>query len=737
MEREETNSLDKREKLEAFFQDKEYRPMRFKSVAMLLGVPKEEKEELRLLLEELIADGKLELDDAGCYRWAKQPLEGIFSGTTRGFGFVLIPGEEDIFIPERETAGAFHGDTVRVRITESGSETKRREGTITQIVKRGTTHLVGVYERNKNCGFVIPDNPKFGNDIYIAKEHSKGAVNGHKVYVKLLHYGNAKRNPEGRIVEILGHINDPASDVKTVLKTYALEPEFPEEVMAEAETMPEEVAEGEKHGRMDIRELFTVTIDGEDAKDLDDAITLERTADGYRLGVHIADVTHYVREGSPLDACALRRGTSVYLIDRVIPMLPHRLSNGICSLNAGVDRLALSCFMDVDAAGNITGHHIAETLINVTRRMSYTEVAHILKVMQDNTQKIPEEGMETEKAQEAPEQDAEAEKSRLLSEYGELVPMFLLMKELADLLRAKRRQRGAVDFDFAESKITLAPSGKPVEIKPYERNDATRMIEDFMLAANETIAEDFFWQEAPFVYRTHEKPDPEKIKRLGILINNFGFHIKAGKDGVHPKELQKLLDGIGDTPEAALISRLTLRSMKQARYTTDCDGHFGLAAKYYCHFTSPIRRYPDLQIHRIIKDNLHGRLTDERREHYHLILGEVADQASKTERVAEEAEREVEKLKKIEYMEERIGEVFDGVISGVTGWGIYVELSNTIEGMIQLANLKDDYYIYDEEHYLLVGERFHKTYRLGQQLQVKLIGADKLLKTIDFLPYNE
>ncbi len=718
MKEREENYSDKRETLEAFFQDKEYKPMRFKSIAVLLEVPKEEREDLRVLLEQMLGEGELELDEKGCYHWVKgETLEGTFSGTTRGFGFVLIPGEEDIFIPERETAGAFHGDTVRVRITEASSGTKRREGTIAKIVKRGTTHLVGVYEKNKNCGFVIPDNPKFGNDIYISKEHSKGAVSGHKVYIKLMHYGNARRNPEGRVIEILGHINDPASDVKTVLKTYDLRPEFPDEVMAEAETMPEEVAETEKQGRMDVREALTVTIDGEDAKDLDDAITLERTEQGYRLGVHIADVTHYVKEHSPLDTCALKRGTSVYLVDRVIPMLPHRLSNGICSLNAGVDRLALSCFMDVDASGDIVGHHIAETLINVTRRMSYTEVAHILKVMS--------------------EEGEEAEKQRLSSEYGELVPMFLMMKELADLLRARRRQRGAVDFDFAESKITLTPSGKPIEIGPYERNDATRIIEDFMLAANETIAEDFFWQEAPFVYRTHEKPDPEKIKKLGILINNFGFHIKAGKDGVHPKELQKLLDGIGDTPEAALISRLTLRSMKQARYTTDCDGHFGLAAKYYCHFTSPIRRYPDLQIHRIIKDNLHGKLTDERREQYRLILDEVAEQSSKTERTAEEAEREVEKLKKIEYMEERIGEIFDGVISGVTGWGIYVELSNTIEGMIQLANLKDDYYIYDEERYLLVGERFHKTYRLGQQLKVQVIGADKLLKTIDFLPYYE
>lgn len=642
-------------------------------------------------------------------------VEGTFSGTSRGFGFVLADREEDIFVPEKETAGAMHGDTVLVRITEEKSKTKRREGSIVKIVKRGTTHLVGTYERSRNYGFVIPDNPKFGRDIYIAKEHSKGAVNGHKVYVRLTGYGNKKKSPEGRIEEIIGHINDPAGDAATILKTYGLHPEFPEEVMKQIENIPTEVSVQELEGRLDLRGMLTVTIDGEDAKDLDDAITLERKDGGYRLGVHIADVTHYVREHTPLDREALKRGTSVYLIDRVIPMLPHRLSNGICSLNASVDRLALSCLMDVDETGTVLGHQIAETVIRVTRRMSYTEVAYILD-SQNKTGK---------------------EQERLKQEYGELLPVFFCMKEVADLLRAKRRKRGAIDFDFAESKIVLAPNGKPKEIMPYERNAATRLIEDFMLAANETIAEDFFWQELPFVFRSHEAPDPDKIKRLGIFINNFGYHIKGIKDGVHPKELQKLLDTIGDTTEAALISRLTLRSMKQAKYTTECAGHFGLAAKHYCHFTSPIRRYPDLQIHRIIKENLHGTLTEQRKETYRMLLPKVAEQSGKTERTAEEAERDIEKMKKVEYMKERLGESFDGVISGITNRGIYVELPNTIEGIIRLENLVDDYYIYDEERYLLVGERYHKTYRLGEHIRIVVMGADKQSKTIDFLPYNE
>ena len=627
--------------------------------------------------------------------------KGIFTGTTRGFGFVQIEGEEDVFIPEKDTKGAMHQDQVEIEITAGSEGSKRREGKVVKITKRDTVYVVGTFEKSKNYGFVIPDNLKLGSDIYIAKEHTKGAVNGHKVYVKITDYGTAKRSPEGRVVEILGHINDPASDVKTVLKTYGLDTEFPMTVMEEAQGMPEAVSEEEIIGRLDLRDRFTVTIDGEDAKDLDDAITLEKRDGIYYLGVHIADVTHYVREGSALDDCALERGTSVYLVDRVIPMLPHRLSNGICSLNAGENRLALSCLMEIDTDGNVIGHQLAETVIRVDRRMSYTQVNEMLTTGE-----------------------------------GEDCEQFLLMKELSDILRNKRHQRGAVDFDFPESKITLAPNGRPIEIKPYERNAATMLIEDFMLAANETVAEDFFWQEAPFVYRTHENPDPDKIKKLGVFIRNFGLNIKEGKDGIHPKELQKLLDSLEGKEEGPLISRLTLRSLKQAKYSTECEGHFGLAAKYYCHFTSPIRRYPDLQIHRIIKDNLNGRLTEEQKEHYFGFLSEVAAQASKTERTAEEAEREVEKMKKVEYMEKYIGEVFDGVISGVTNWGIYVELPNTVEGIIRLENVQDDFYRFDEQRYELVGERFRKVYRLGQHITIMVLGVDKLLKTVDFLPFK-
>lgn len=709
---------DRKAMLEAFFLDKEYRPMRIKTMAAVLSVPKEDREEFRRLLEELVAEGRIYADARGCYRVRKgEVVTGTFSGTARGFGFVVPENAEsggDIFIPERETKGALHGDLVQAQITEADGAGKRREGTIVKIIRHANEYVVGTYEKAKNCGFVIPDNPKFGSDVFISREHSKGAVSGHKVYVKITDFGNERKHPEGRVMEILGHINDPSSDLDTVLKTYGLSAEFPEEVMQQIEEIPEELTEAViseelKKGRLDLRGELTVTIDGEDAKDLDDAITISKENGRYRLGVHIADVTHYVREQSPLDCCALKRGTSVYLINKVIPMLPHKLSNGICSLNAGTDRLALSCLMELDENGKLLGYRIAESVIRVTRRMSYTEVERILTEAPKN-------------------QDAFA------LEYGELLPKFPLMQELSELLRERRRKRGALDFDFDESKILLDNAGRPLEIKPYERNRATRLIEDFMLAANETIAENFYWQEVPFVYRIHEKPDEEKLKKLKVFCQNFGFPMKIAQDGVHPKELQKLLEKIDGTPEEALIARLTLRSMKQAKYTTDCEGHFGLAASYYCHFTSPIRRYPDLQIHRIIKENLHGTLTEERKAHYRQILPEVAAQSSRTERTAEEAERDVEKLKKVEYMAERLGEVYEGMVSGLTNWGIYVELPNTIEGVIPLADLTDDFYVYDEERYTLIGERFHKTYRLGQHITVQVVAADKLEKRIDFLP---
>jgi len=705
MEKEILNN--KKELLLQVITDKSYRPMKFRELASLLQVPKDERDDLKIVMDSLISDGKIMLDGNGRYKETNGNIKtGIFSGTTRGFGFVKIEGEEDeedIFIPESETKGALNKDRVQIAIFEEQSG-RRREGAVISVLERNVTELVGTFQRSKNFGFVIADNTKFNSDVFIPKEHTKGAVNGHKVLVQLTDYGSETKNPEGKIIKIIGHINDPGVDVVSVILENGLPTEFPDEVMKQVERIGEEVSSAEIGGRVDLRNLQTVTIDGEDAKDLDDAITLSKKGDIYQLGVHIADVSNYVTEDSPLDKEALKRGTSVYLVDRVIPMIPHKLSNGICSLNAGSDRLALSCMMEIDEKGNVVGHRIAETVINVDRRMTYTSVKKIL------------------------EDHDEAE----IEEYKELVPMFELMLELANILREKRRKRGSIDFDFPESKIILDSDGRPTEIKPYERNKATKIIEDFMLIANETVAEDFFWQELPFVYRTHENPDIEKIQKLSVFINNFGYTMRIGQEEIHPKELQKLLIKIDGKPEEALISRLTLRSMKQAKYTTSCDGHFGLSTKYYCHFTSPIRRYPDLQIHRIIKENLRGGLKEKRINHYESILNGVAKQSSLAERRADESEREVEKLKKVEYMSQFIGQTFEGVISGVTSWGMYVELPNTVEGMIRLADMHDDYYIYDEEHYLLTGEHTKRTYKLGEAVVIRVEDTDKLMRTINF-----
>ena len=643
----------------------------------------------------------------------KEMTVGTFIANARGFGFVEIEGEdEDIFIPEEYVHGAFHSDTVEVEILPE-STGKRREGRIRNVLVRGMEEVVGTYQGEKNFGFVIPDNNRIASDIFIPIEHSKKAVTGDKVIVKITDFGNAalRKKPEGKVKEIIGNINDPGVDIMSIVKGYDIPSEFPERVINQANKCPDYVSEADMLGREDLRDMVMVTIDGEDAKDLDDAVSLTVDDEGlFHLGVHIADVTNYVQENSALDREALKRGTSVYLVDRVIPMLPHRLSNGICSLNHGEDRLALSCLMTIDKNGGIIDHDITESVINVNERMSYTSVAKILE------DKDPEE----------------------IEKYKDLVPMFKDMEKLSKILRKKREKKGAIDFDFPETKIILDTSGNPVDIVPRPRNVATKLIEDFMLAANQTVAEHFFFMESPFVYRIHEQPDPEKIATLQAFVSNFGHHIRTRKDsGVKPKELQKLLKDIEGSKEEAVVCRMTLRSMMQAKYSTECTGHFGLAFDYYCHFTSPIRRYPDLQIHRIIKDHLRGRMNAEKAAHYEEILEEVAKHSSETERRAEEAERETDKLKKAQYMENHVGEVFEGIVSGVTAWGMFVELDNSCEGMIRAANMTDDFYIYDENTMKLVGERLGKEYSLGQKVTIRVVGADRLTKTIDFRLLDE
>ncbi len=805
MEDMEITAENRKDRICELMSDQQYVPMKEKELAMLLQVSREDRQELRRLLEELLTEGRLTVDARGKYKKADgHTLTGTFISHGKGFGFVEIEGrEDDLFIPAGMTEGALHGDTVQVvltqesdiggrqrsvasdggRCSEASDGRQRSEASnggrwqenraadrpapqtaardsarasvrvparaharvtarVLRILKRGFTQLVGTYQNQKsgNYGFVVPDNSRMPQDVYVPRERSKGAVTGHKVVVEITDYGGSDRSPEGKVVEILGHVNDPGVDILSIVRGYELPESFSEKVLSQAERVAGEVTSADRAGRRDLRDQLLITIDGEDAKDLDDAVSVTFDGQFYRLGVHIADVTNYVQEGSALDREALKRGTSVYLVDRVIPMLPHALSNGICSLNAGEDRLALSCLMTVDPKGNIADYELCESVIRVRHRMSYTGVKRLLT----------EENL--------------TEKDPSFEKYGEILPMLKEMETLSGLLREKRRERGGIDFDFPECKILLDDRGVPREIRPYERNVATRMIEDFMLAANETVAQHFYWQELPFVYRVHEAPDQDKIQKLAAFLYNFGYYMKnvgqmggraAGERGaarkgggsgraadkrgergqaaaIHPKEIQKLLRKVEDTPEEAMISRLTLRSMKQAKYSTENSGHFGLACMYYCHFTSPIRRYPDLQIHRIIKEQLRGRLNEERISHYRSLLPEVAKESSRLERRADEAERETDKLKKVQYMEERLGEVFEGVVSGITAWGIYVELPNTVEGLVHVSRLPGDYYCYHEETYEMVGETTGRTFSLGQPVTVQAVGADRLLRTIDF-----
>ena len=689
-----------------FISDDLYVPMKIKEIAIVLQIPREQRNDLKEVLDALVEEGKISLSKRGKYsKGHPVHLKGTFQANIRRFGFVAPEDESgDVFIPEENTGGAFHGDEVEYIITAAPAG-KRKEGRVIRVLSHSVVNIVGLYEKNKNFGFVRPDNQRYLKDIYIPAGKELGAMDGHKVVVRLTSYGGEHMKPEGEIIEIIGHINDPGTDILSIVMDAGIPTEFPEKVLNQAVRVAKDVSEADRVGRKDLKDWLMVTIDGEDAKDLDDAVSLKMEGDKYILGVHIADVTNYVQENSALDREAFERGTSVYLADRVIPMLPHKLSNGICSLNAGEDRLALSCIMTFTSTGEMLDHEIAETVIHVDKRMSYNGVAEILR--------------------------SDTQESENESEDAEIIEMIRLMKRLSDILRERRGRRGSIDFDFPETKVILDEDGKPVDIRPYERNDATKIIEDFMLMANETVAEEYYWRELPFLYRTHDVPDEDKIKKLSTFINNFGYHIHV-RNEVRPKEIQKLLDRVDGTPEEALISRLTLRSMKRARYTTENTGHFGLAAKYYTHFTSPIRRYPDLQIHRIIKENLRGRLNEDRIAHYEEILPKTAAQCSDRERRAEEAEREVVKMKKAEYMRSHIGEEYDGVVSGVTGWGIYVELENTVEGLVHVADMKDDHYEFVEQNYEMTGTHTGKTYKLGQTVRVRVTDADKLLRTVNF-----
>ena len=700
----------RKERILAYIKSDGYLPMKRRDLRVMMDVPTEDRPAFEELLQQLIDEGHIFETKKGKLASPKdlQMATGSFIGHARGFGFVTPDeGGDDVFIPASETMGAMQKDKVLYKVLHKAEKGKKADGVIVKILERGQQRIVGTFEgSNKGFGFVVADDKKIAKDIFISREHTKGAVSGHKVVVEIIDYGEDRRNPEGKVVEILGHVNDPGVDILSVIRRYELAVEFPDEVYAEIEHLETEVKEEDKIGREDIRDWLTITIDGEDAKDLDDAVTMKKLDNGnYELGVHIADVSHYVRENTELDKEAYARATSVYLVDRVIPMLPHKLSNGICSLNPHVDRLALSCIMEIDQKGEVVAHRVAETVINSNYRMTYTAVREILE---DGT---PE----------------------LLAQYQEILSMLEEMEELRQILGRKRRKRGSVNFDLPESKIILDENGKPVEIKPYERSISTNMIEEFMLVCNETIAENSFWQEMPFMYRSHQEPDEDKLEKMEQFIRGFGYHLRKKDGEIHPREIQKVLREAEGKDEERIITRIILRSMMQARYTAENGGHFGLAAKYYCHFTSPIRRYPDLEIHRMIKKMLHGQLDEKASANYRKKMPDWAKHCSKQERVAEDAERDTDTLKKVEYMADKVGEIYEGIISGVTGWGIYVELPNTIEGMVALNQMDDDFYEFDDKNMMVYGKRTKKSYRLGDRVVVSVVKVDRMMNTIDFM----
>ncbi len=694
----------RRENILSFVKDKDYKPMRAKHIAEFMQVPQEDRDTFYNMIEELVQSGDIIITKKGKINDPSRDniYKGVFKGNRKGFGFVACEKfEEEIFIPASSVNGAIHKDKVLFRIT--GSDSRGLEGEIISLLERGLKHIVCTYEQVKNYGFAMPDDNKICDDIYIPSGKSKGAVTGHKVLVKITKPADKNSSPEGVVTKILGHINDPGVDILSIIYQHDLPLDFSDEVYRETESISDTVTAEDMIGREDMRNIDMVTIDGEDAKDLDDAVSVEALDNGnYRLGVYIADVSYYVREGSAINKEAYKRGTSVYLTDRVIPMLPHKLSNGICSLNEGLDRLSLCCLMEIDEKGNVISHDIKKAVINVNRRMSYNIVYDILT----------------------------NDHSEYIDEYRELIPMFRNMESLRNILKTKREKRGAVEFNSDEVKIILDETGRPIDIVKRDRNVATSIIEEFMLIANETVAEHFFWLDIPFVYRIHEVPDEEKFEKLQEFIGAFGYVIKGSSK--HPKSYQQLLKNVENSPEEMLINKMALRSMKQAQYSSENDKHFGLAAQYYCHFTSPIRRYPDLQIHRIISEYTEGKLTEKRMQHYNNMLAQVSKHCSERERCAEETERETDKYKIAEYMESRIGQVYDGIISGVTSWGIYVELPNTVEGMVSVKDLVDDYYEFDKDRLRYFGVNFHKTYTLGDSVKVLLTRASKETGTIDF-----
>ncbi|HEY4389795.1 MAG TPA: ribonuclease R [Paenibacillus sp.] len=699
----------------AFMREQAYKPMTYQELEEYFQISDAaEFKEFLKLLNRLEQEGKIVLTRSQRYGIPERMnlVKGRLQAHAKGFAFLIPEDREhpDVYIHANDLKSAMNGDTVLVRINSKSVAGGKLEGEVIRIVTRAVVQVVGVFQNLEAYGFVLPDDKRINRDIFIPKESFAGAVDGEKVVVRIVNYPEGRSAAEGEIIEILGHKDDPGIDILSIIRKHQLPEAFPDEVMAEATDAPDEIAEEDivKQGRRDLRDKVIVTIDGEDAKDLDDAVNVELLPNGhYKLGVHIADVGYYVREGSKLDHEAYNRGCSVYLVDRVIPMLPHRLSNGICSLNPKVDRFTLSCEMEFNEKLHVVKHDVFTSVIRTTERMTYTNVRKILL-----------------------EEDPE-----VTERYSDLVDMFKTMRDLAMKLRSKRMKRGAVDFDFEESKVLVDENGKVTDIVKRERSIAEQIIEEFMLAANETVAEHFHWLKVPFIYRIHEDPDQEKLMNFMAFAANFGYAVKGGKSNkIHPRALQKLLEDIQGTKEQTVISTMMLRSMKQAKYDAESTGHFGLAAEFYTHFTSPIRRYPDLVIHRIIREVVehNGVLPADRQEYLASRMQEIAQQSSERERVAVEAERDTEQLKKAEYMLDKVGEVFPGMISSVTSFGMFIELENTVEGLIHISTMTDDYYHFHEQHMALIGERTSRIFRIGDEVEIRVARVNMDEHTIDF-----
>lgn len=691
-------------------QEDAHKPLSVQEIQDMLEIEgADDFKELVMLLVDLEQSGHIIRSRTNRYGVPERMnhVRGKFIGHAKGFGFVTPEGEgmDDVFIPPNEVNGAMNGDIVLVRVS-SNSSGEKREGTITKVAERKTTQIVGSFQDNRGFGFVIPDDQKLPMDIFIAKGDTLGAVDGHKVVVEITNWPEETKSATGMIKKILGHKNDPGVDILSIIYKHGLATEFPEETLAHAQSVPSEVQEEDIGNRRDLREEMAVTIDGADAKDLDDAIAVVNNADGtYTLSVHISDVSYYVTEGSPMDEEAYNRGTSVYLTDRVIPMLPHALSNGICSLNPHVDRLTLTCQMTIDGSGKVVDHEIYESVIRSKERMTYDDVYKIID-----------------------------EKDEELSEkYEHIVPMLNDMADLAAILRQKRQNRGAIDFDFKESKVLVDEDGWPTDVVVLERTVAERLIEEFMLAANETVAEHFHWLQVPFIYRIHEDPKEEKLQRFFEFLTNFGIVVKGTSNDIHPRALQEIVDSIQGMPEEPVISTMLLRSMQQAKYVDESVGHFGLSTDFYTHFTAPIRRYPDLIVHRLIRTYLLNKdVSAKTIAHWKAELPEIAEHASDRERLAVEAERDTTALKQAQFMLDKIGEEFEGIISSVTNFGLFVELDNTIEGLVHVSYMVDDYYRFDDRQMIMIGEHTGKQYRIGDEVEVRVVSVKPEESAIDF-----